>query len=262
MPLHHTGGVFCCWRPAGNFAGAVINISDLQIIGKRVQLVEYLKRSCLFQKRLLVLKGMCAMWKKRKPNFTFRKFSPSGSEKNEYLLINQDEAATIDVCESCDEVLEILYREKLSLKYLLVTHAHRSHLTALPKLKTAGGGTFCLCKDDYDLLKTSGVEIEPDTFVKDNAKLELGDGVIRVLHTPGHTRGSLCFYVKNVDILFSGRTLDKDGYGTIWGPTSMSYMLLSLKRLDGAIASATVYPGRGESTTMQKEAWLHCLRSH
>lgn len=202
------------------------------------------------------------MWKKRSNNFTFRKFSPSDSDKNEYLLINRDEAATIDVSESCAEVLEVLRREKLSLKYLLVTHAHRSHLTALPKLKTAAGGTFCLCKDDFDLLKTSGVRIEPDTFVKDNAKLELGDGIIRVLHTAGHTSGSLCFYVKDADILFSGRTLEKDGYGTIWGPTSMSYMLLSLRRLNAAIASAVVYPGRGESTTMQKEAWLNCLRSH
>jgi hydroxyacylglutathione hydrolase len=205
---------------------------------------------------------MFAMWKKRSNNFTFRKFSPSDSDKNEYLLINQNEAASIDVSESCAEVLEVLQRERLSLKYLLVTHAHRSHLTALPKLKTEAGGTFCLCKDDLDLLKTSGVRIEPDTFLKDNAKLELGDGVIRVLHTAGHTSGSLCFYVKDANILFSGRTLEKDGYGTIWGPTSMSYMLLSLRRLNAAIASAVVYPGRGESTTMQKEAWLNCLRSH
>jgi len=202
------------------------------------------------------------LWRKRKNNFTFRKFSPAGSDKNEYLLINQNETAAIDVSESCDAVLEILKREKLSLKYLLVTHAHRSHLTALPKLKMEAGGTFCLCRDDIDLLKTSGVRIEPDKFLKDNAQLELGDGVIRVLHTPGHTRGSVCFYVKDADILFSGRTLEKDGYGTIWGPTSMSHMLLSLRRLNAAIASAVVYPGRGESTTMQKEAWLNCLRSH
>jgi len=202
------------------------------------------------------------MWKKRKNNFTFRKFNSPHSEKNEYLLINQNEAAAIDVSASCDGVLEFLQREKLRLKYLLVTHAHRSHLVALPKLKLEAGGTFCFCNDDYDLLKSSGVQIEPDAFLKDNAKLQLGDGVIRVLHTPGHTRGSLCFYVKDADILFSGRTLEKDGYGTIWGPTSMSYMLLSLRRLDSAIASAAVYPGRGESTTMRKEAWLNCLRSH
>jgi hydroxyacylglutathione hydrolase len=202
------------------------------------------------------------MWPKRQNSFTFRKFQSPSSEKNEYLLINRNEAAAIDVASACDEVGDILRREKLQLKYLLVTHAHPSHLVALQRLKTGFGGTFCLGREDYDLLQTSGIQIEPDLFVKDNARLQLGDGIIRVLHTPGHTRGSLCFYVKDADILFSGRTLEKDGYGTIYGPTSMAWMLMSLKRLDGAIHSATVYPGRGESTTMQKEAWLKCLRSH
>ena len=42
---------------------------------------------------------------------------------------------------------------------------------------------FCVCKNDVDLLKTSAFRIEPDMFLKDNAKLELGDGVVRVLHT-------------------------------------------------------------------------------
>ena len=202
------------------------------------------------------------MWHKRQNSFTFRTFHQPGSEKNEYLLINRNEAAAIDVSTACDEVGDILRREGLQLKYLLVTHGHQSHLTALQKLKTDYGGTFCLGRDDYDLLKTSGIPIEPDLLVKDNHKLKLGDGIIRVLHTPGHTRGSLCFFVKDADILFSGRTLEKDGYGTIWGPTSMAWMLQSLKRLNGAIHSATVYPGRGESTTMPKEAWLNCLRSH
>lgn len=202
------------------------------------------------------------MWKKRTNNFTVKTFRDPDQDKNEYLLINQDEAASIDVSASCDEVCEILHREKRTLKYLLVTHAHRSHLTALPKLKAFSGGAFCLCRDDYNWLKTSGVSIEPDRFVKDNTRLTLGDGVIRVLHTPGHTRGSLCFYVKDMNTLFSGRTLEKDGYGTIWGPSSMAAMLISLKRLNGNFCSATVCPGRGEGTTMRKEVWLDCLRSH
>jgi hydroxyacylglutathione hydrolase len=202
------------------------------------------------------------MWRKRPNDFTLRKFSRPDSDRNEYLLINQNKAAAIDVSAAGAKVGDILRREQLRLKYLLVTHAHRSHLIFLQALQTGFGGTFCLNRDDYDLLKTSGIPIEPDLFVKDNAGLKLGDGVIRVLHTPGHTRGSLCFYVKDADVLFSGRTLEKDGYGTIWGPTSMAWMLLSPRRLDGTIHSAAVYPGRGESTTMQREAWLNCLRSH
>jgi glyoxylase-like metal-dependent hydrolase (beta-lactamase superfamily II) len=202
------------------------------------------------------------MWKKHQNHFICRSFRQPGEDKNEYLLINNGQAAIIDVSASCGEVSEILHRENLKLVYLLVTHAHRSHLTALPGLKAAFGGTFCLCREDCDLLETSGVSIEPDLLVKDNTRLALGDGVIRVLHTPGHTPGSLCFYVRDMDALFSGRTLEKDGYGTIWGPSSMAAMVTSLKRLNGNFCSAAVYPGRGEGTTMRKEAWLDCLRSH
>jgi hydroxyacylglutathione hydrolase len=202
------------------------------------------------------------MWKKRTNNFSFKKFHQPESGKNEYLLINHNEAATIDVSAATDDVCRVLSQSNLTLKYLLVSHAHRSHLVALSDLKARCGGAFCLHRDDYQLLKDSGVPAEPDFFVKDNARLALGDGVIRVLHTPGHTNGSLCFYVKDADILFSGRTLEKDGYGTIWGPSSMAFMLFSLVRLNTTIFSATVYPGRGEPTTMEKEAWLNCLRSH
>ena len=205
------------------------------------------------------------MWKKRQNHFTcqtFRKSDAGKQDRNEYLLVNRDEAAAIDVSASCEEVSEILRQQRITLKYLLVTHAHRSHLTALPELKSAFGAAFCLCREDTDLLGTSGVAIEPDLFIKDNVRLKLGDGVIRVLHTPGHTPGSLCFYVKDMNVLFSGRTLEKDGYGTIWGPSSMAAMLTSLKRLNGNFCSAAVYPGRGARTAMRQEAWLDCLRSH
>jgi glyoxylase-like metal-dependent hydrolase (beta-lactamase superfamily II) len=205
------------------------------------------------------------MWKKRQNHFTcktFRKPDAGKEGKNQYLLINGDEAATIDVSASCDDVSEMLRQQRLTLKYLLVTHAHRSHLAALPELKAAFGAAFCICRRDAGLLNTSGVSIEPDLFVQDKTRLALGDGIIRVLHTPGHTPGSLCFFVKDMNVLFSGRTLEKGGYGTIWGPSSMAAMLSSLRRLNGNFCSAVVYPGRGESTTMRKEAWLDCLRSH
>jgi len=97
------------------------------------------------------------MWHRRQNSFTFRQFNRPGSDKNEYLLINQNEAAAIDVAEACSEVADILRREQLQLKYLLVTHAHRSHLNGLQPLKTEFGGTFCLNREDYDLLQSSGV---------------------------------------------------------------------------------------------------------
>ena len=203
------------------------------------------------------------MWKKkRNHDLIIKEFHQSESDKNEYLLISQDEAAVIDVSTSHDQVENVLRESNLALKYILVTHSHPSHLMALPKLKANFGGTFCLHRDDYDLLKKSDFWIEPDFFIKDKTTLELGNVKIRVLHTPGHTDGSVCFHVKDVGALFSGRTMEKDGYGTIWGPDSMYYMVRSLKRLNSTVFSAKVYPGRGECTTVEKEAWMNCLRSH
>jgi hydroxyacylglutathione hydrolase len=184
------------------------------------------------------------------------------SEENQYLLISGDDAASIDIAEAYVDVVHTLSERGASLKYVLLTHARKSTVNAVPLLKENLGGTFCLHKLEYELLKELDGELEPDMLVKDNATLKLGSVDIKVLHTPGHTEGSMCFYVKRADVLFSGCTLLKGGYGRIWGTNSMRLMMFSLKRLNTSIYSeAKIYPGCGELTTMGKESWLNCLRS-
>ena len=203
------------------------------------------------------------MWARKKYNLEIKQFTAPHFNKNEYLIINGREAAAIDVNEASEDVSRILDDNGIRLKYLFVTHAHPSHIQALPMLKQNTGGTFCLHEFDHDLLVESGTRIEPDLFVKDNMKLMLGDLPLKVLHTPGHTKGSLCFWSEKTDALFSGSTLLNKGYGQIWGNSSMSLMLFSLKRLNYTVSSDTmIYPRSGKITTMGKEAWLNCLRSH
>jgi len=186
----------------------------------------------------------------------------STTGKNQYLLMSAGEAAVIDVSESYDDIYKILDNTEIGLRYLLVTHAHRRHLEALPELKRKYGGTFCLHEFEYELLKESVGNLEPDRFVRDNELLQLGDIEIEVLLTAGHTKGHVCFYVKKFDALFSGSSFLKRGYGKIWGPKSMSLMLFSLKRLSYNIPpQTTIYTGSGDSTTMANEGWIQCLRS-
>jgi glyoxylase-like metal-dependent hydrolase (beta-lactamase superfamily II) len=183
-------------------------------------------------------------------------------DKNQYLLISKDEAAVIDVLESSREIGQIIDDLGLKLKYLLVTHAHQSHLQALPGLKKKYGGTFCLHEYEYELLKQAEGSLEPDRIVNDRDPLPLGDIEIEVLLTAGHTKGSVCYYVPKADALFSGSTFLKRGYGKIWGPKSMSLMLFSLKRLSYNIPAKTkIYTGSGDLTTMGNEGWIQCLRS-
>jgi glyoxylase-like metal-dependent hydrolase (beta-lactamase superfamily II) len=186
----------------------------------------------------------------------------SRSGQNQYLLISGDEATTIDVSEAIDEVGQILEDRNLTLKYMLVTHAHPSHVQALPLLKQKFGATFCLHEYEYQHLKETDVDTEPDRILNDNDTLKLGTVDIRVLLTAGHTKGSVCFWIKDAAALFSGSTLLKKSYGRIWGPSSMSLMHFSLKRLGSTIPSeTTIYTGSGALTKMANEGWIHCMRS-
>ena len=186
----------------------------------------------------------------------------STAGKNQYLLVSAGEAAAIDVSEAQDEVGSPLDDMGIGLKYLLITHAHKSHLQALPDLKNKYGGTFCLHAYEYEILKESDTAPEPDRFLKDGEILQLGDIEIEVILTAGHTKGSASYYVKKANALFSGSSFLKKGYGKIWGPKSMSLMLFSLKRLSYNIPSeTTIYTGSGDLTTMGDEGWVQCLRS-
>ena len=186
----------------------------------------------------------------------------SDKGKNQYLLISGNEATVIDVSDAIDDVAKIVTEMDLTLKYLLVSHAHQSHVEALPLLKEKFGASFCLHEYEYQHLKETDINLEPDRILQDNDSLELGDIVIKVLLTAGHTKGSVCCWVKAANALFSGGTLLKKSYGRIWGPSSMSLMLFSLKRLGSTIpAKTTIYTGSGELTKMANEGWIHCMRS-
>ena len=186
----------------------------------------------------------------------------SDQGKNQYLLISGNEATVIDVSDAADEVGKRIDERGLTLKYVLVSHAHQSHVAALPRLKEKFGATFCLHEYEYQHLKETDVATEPDQILQDKDILPLGDVEIIVLLTAGHTKGSVCFWVKAAKALFSGSTLLKKGYGRIWGPSSMSLMHFSMKRLGSTIpADTTIYTGSGELTKMANEGWIHCMRS-
>jgi len=182
--------------------------------------------------------------------------------KNQYLLTNGGEAATIDVSDAYEEVASALESTGTKLKYILITHAHESHLQALPDLINKYGGTFCLHEYEYELFEESGTALEPEKELKDEQKLQLGNIEIEVILTAGHTKGSVSYYVEKAKALFSGSSFLKKGYGKIWGPKSMSLMAFSLKRLSYNIpADTTIYTGSGDLTTMGEEGWVQCLRS-
>jgi glyoxylase-like metal-dependent hydrolase (beta-lactamase superfamily II) len=217
-------------------------------------------RTCLLLKNVEFATEIDLM-NKNKGHLDVKRFV-SDKGKNQYLLISGNEAAVIDVSDAVDEVAKIVTEMDLTLKYLLVSHAHQSHVAALPMLKQNFNGIFCLHEYEYQHLKETGISLEPDRILQDNDSLELGNIAVKVLLTAGHTKGSVCYWVKAANALFSGSTLLKKSYGRIWGPSSISLMHFSMKRLGSTIPDkTTIYTGSGELTKMANEGWIHCMRS-
>ncbi len=189
----------------------------------------------------------------KEEDLVIKQFVSSPNETNTYLIIRGKEAAVIDIANSYDEVRDTLNGLAIGLKYLLMTHGHPSHVSSIRMAKENLGGILCLHESDTDLLKKADINIEPEMLLAENSSLKLEDTLIKVLHTPGHTPGSLCFHIKKAEALFTGDTLLKGEFGKISGPHSMGLMLRSLKRLNRAISPKTmIYPGHGPITTMSK----------
>ena len=195
-----------------------------------------------------------------KGNLIIKTLAAFPKETNVYLIVSGSEAAIVDAADCCDVLQESLREMGATLKYTLLTHGHPSHVSSLSRIKKEMGGMICVHPSDQDLLRQQEVGLEADLLLTDGQPLKLAEATIKVLHTPGHTPGSLCYHLREAGAFFTGDTLLKGEFGKIWGPHSMGLMLRSLKRLNSVIPPKTsIYPGHGPSSTMSKEAWLDTL---
>ena len=148
---------------------------------------------------------------------------------------------------------------------ILLTHGHFDHTSGLIQAARRYGIPVYMHPSDLPMLSDphlSGLhlffpdaEFEPWNEIvplSDEQVLQLDDLTVKVLSTPGHSQGSVCYLVE--DCLFTGDTLFKRGYGRtdLWGG-NMRALLTSLDRLKKLHADLNVYPGHGESTTIGSE---------
>lgn len=185
------------------------------------------------------------------------------------------EAIVVDPGDEAARILAELKKSGLSVKYLVHTHAHIDHIMATASLKEKTGAAICLNRGDqflYDNIAMQGefLGLQVTEPVKPVTQyLEHGDDVscaglrLKVLHTPGHTPGSICFHWQGVelggqrqDILFSGDTLFAGSIGRtdLWGgdfDQIISSIRSKLLTLDG---QTQVIPGHGPLTTITREA--------
>ena len=181
-------------------------------------------------------------------------------DTNCYILVDEDtmEAAVIDPADEAETIRDAIENMGATLKYILLTHGHRDHTLAAPALHEmfpdaavyihpADKGQVGIYR--YPMEELIGADLK---FYEDGDTLPLGNLTIGVIHTPGHTGGSVCLRVGNA--LFTGDTLFAGSMGRIDLPGAQpDKMMGSLARLAKLGGDYDVYPGHMDTTTMARE---------
>ncbi len=180
---------------------------------------------------------------------------------NSYLVLNKKEAIIIDPFDS-KEFLEAIKDYKVT--YIFLTHGHIDHILAVNELKKKTKAKVAIHKDDLELLNNEHEnlanefdykleKIKPDIILEDKQKLDFEDREIEIIHTPGHTQGSICLLIRNV--LFSGDTLFKESIGRTDLPGGdLDQEVDSIHKKLLILPNKTmVLPGHGPRTTIKDE---------
>jgi len=178
-----------------------------------------------------------------------------------------EESVIIDPGDEPERILKIVSEHKLNVKQLLQTHAHIDHIGGAKGIIETTGAPILLHKNDqflFDNLQTQayrfGLEIdEPsrvDKFIAEDDEIVFGKDKMRVIHTPGHSPGSVCFHIDGEQsILLSGDTLFCRSIGRtdLFGGSFEQIIESIRNKLFKLPDDTVVYPGHGPGTTIGDE---------
>jgi glyoxylase-like metal-dependent hydrolase (beta-lactamase superfamily II) len=195
---------------------------------------------------------------------------PSGPlSTNAYLLVSQEDVVVVDPGPKSAETIDgYLQRHGKKLTAIWLTHSHWDHIADCAEVVSHHPVPVMVHRLDADNLIHPGSDGIPCPFpltaitsfvpIGDGDRLALGSGAWEVLHTPGHSVGSVCFYNSEEAILLSGDTLFKGTMGNISFPTSApSLMADTLARLSALPLATVILPGHGPQTTIaQERPWM------
>ncbi|MGQ0743576.1 MAG: MBL fold metallo-hydrolase [Acidimicrobiales bacterium] len=159
---------------------------------------------------------------------------------------DQGEAVLIDAADE-HRLLLALCRQ-LGVRRVIETHGHRDHIAAVPALRNAGYDV-AIAAGDSEMLASY------DSILEDDSVIEVGRLRLRIIHTPGHTPGSMCFWIEGSPLVFSGDTLFPGGPGsTRFSHSSFNQIIDSIEtRLFGFADDTIIMPGHGRYTTIGSE---------
>jgi glyoxylase-like metal-dependent hydrolase (beta-lactamase superfamily II) len=176
------------------------------------------------------------------------------------------EAIVVDPGEDIPRILAALARHSLTVKQILVTHAHIDHIGGALRLKEITGAPVLYNQRDLPLVAMMDVQAgwfgletpttaPPDADLTDGLKVQVEGIQGDIIHTPGHTQGSVCFYVPQATLLLAGDTLFAGSVGRTDLPGGDEKMLIRSihNRLLTLPDATTVVAGHGASTTIGRE---------
>ncbi len=185
-------------------------------------------------------------------------------QENCFILFDENkDAFVVDPGGSSENIIEAIEKNSLNIKYILLTHGHFDHVGAVAALVEKYKAPVYLSKKDRAFLESPkevrasafGMQIEAadvDVFVKDGDEIPFSGGTIKVIETPGHTLGSVCYLFENY--LFAGDTLFNGSIGRTDFPESdHSLMVESLKKLKKLDDEIYVLSGHGPESQMSYE---------
>ncbi len=195
----------------------------------------------------------------------WRMVGPLGT--NSFLVFCKEtkEGVLIDPAAEPDVLSAWLERHGVKLKALLLTHAHFDHLGAVKALKEKFGVEIYLAKGDWPIYKDAknyaalfSLSIDeppfpPDKELHEGESFKVGQLELQIWETPGHSPGSVCFYIED-GYLFSGDTLFAGSIGRTDLPGgSYATLMKSLRRLTKLPDKTLVFPGHGEMSSIRLE---------
>ncbi len=185
-------------------------------------------------------------------------------QENCFILFDENkDAFVVDPGGSSENIIEAIEKNGLNIKYILLTHGHFDHVGAVAALVKKYKAPVYMSKDDRAFLESPkevrassfGMQIEAadvDVFVKEGDEIPFSEGTIKVIETPGHTLGSVCYLFENY--LFAGDTLFNGSIGrTDFPESNHSLMIESLKKLKKLDDEIYVLSGHGPESQISYE---------
>lgn len=191
-------------------------------------------------------------------------------ETNAYIVACETtrQAAIVDPAPgSFDVLVDYLQTHQLTPQKILLTHSHWDHIVDTALFKRHFGIPVLIHPLDTPNLEHPGSDhlpcwisyegVKPDGLLNDKDRVAVGQLTFDVIHTPGHTPGSICLYCPKEGVLIAGDTLFRGSIGNLSFPTSQpDQMWPSLDKLAHLPKETKFYPGHGPSSTIGREDWL------